>query len=107
MVEERVRVAASRTPGIRLDHFIGIAEYWAIPGNAKDATSGTWRKGPGSKLISAISGIADFVIAEDLGWRGMRRSSSRTGMAFMGWRSFNSDGGARHPHIISTTSRSG
>ena len=67
---ERVRVAASRTPGIRLDHFIGIAEYWAIPGNAKDATSGTWRKGPGSKLISAISGIADFVIAEDLGMAG-------------------------------------
>ena len=67
---ERMRVAASRTPGIRLDHFIGIAEYWAIPGEAQDATFGTWKKGPGSKLLSAILGIADFVIAEDLGMAG-------------------------------------
>ena len=70
VVEGKDAKAASRTPGIRLDHFIGIAEYWAIPGEAQDATFGAWKKGPGSKLLSAILGIADFVIAEDLGMAG-------------------------------------
>ncbi|MED5303060.1 MAG: 4-alpha-glucanotransferase, partial [Candidatus Thermoplasmatota archaeon] len=92
--KKRMRIAASRTPGIRLDHFIGIAEYWAIPGQAQDATFGTWKKGPGSKLISAILGIADFVIAEDLGMAGdeairLRDKYGLHGMSILqfGWES--------------------
>lgn len=54
---------------IRIDHFHGFAEYYAIPYGAKDATEGTQEKGPGidffNVLRKAIPSIS--LIAEDLG----------------------------------------
>ncbi|MCL2488389.1 MAG: 4-alpha-glucanotransferase [Oscillospiraceae bacterium] len=66
---------------IRIDHFIGIANYYAISADAKDALTGEWREGPGDALITALreavgaaagttvpAGTAvPAIIAEDLG----------------------------------------
>jgi len=54
---------------VRIDHFRGFDEYYAIPAGAKDAIIGSWEKGPGLGFFEAIK--AEFgelpIIAEDLG----------------------------------------
>ncbi len=54
----------------RIDHFRGFDEYFSIPADAKDATSGHWEKGPGVGLFRAIKArLGDIqIIAEDLGY---------------------------------------
>jgi 4-alpha-glucanotransferase len=54
---------------IRLDHFKGFDEYFAIPYGDKTAKNGIWKKGPGMEFFQTIlKGFkkTDF-IAEDLG----------------------------------------
>lgn len=54
---------------IRIDHFIGVVRYYAIPAESTTAVNGSWQAGPGQKLTNAIdSAIGSAqVIAEDLG----------------------------------------
>ncbi len=54
---------------IRIDHFIGVVNYYSIKAGSKSAKKGEWRMGPGKKLTDAIdSSIGDAkIIAEDLG----------------------------------------
>lgn len=54
---------------IRIDHFIGIVRYYAIPFGSVNAKNGEWRTGPGKKLTEVISDSVGeaSVIAEDLG----------------------------------------
>ena len=54
---------------IRIDHFIGMVKYYAIPAEDEDARNGTWEKGPGLKLIKVMNeSIGNKkIIAEDLG----------------------------------------
>ncbi|GHB91780.1 4-alpha-glucanotransferase [Cerasicoccus arenae] len=54
---------------VRIDHFRAFHDYWAIPANAKDATSGEWKPGPGIDFFETIKkAIPDaHLIAEDLG----------------------------------------
>lgn len=54
---------------VRLDHFIGLQNYWEVPAKAKTARNGKWVKGPGDSFLAAIYkklGKAPL-IAEDLG----------------------------------------
>ncbi len=54
---------------VRVDHFRGFDEYFAIPYGAKTAKNGKWEKGPGMNLFKALKkelGELD-IIAEDLG----------------------------------------
>ena len=55
---------------VRIDHFRGIDEYYAIPYGDKTAENGWWEKGPGIDLFRAISArLGDReIIAEDLGY---------------------------------------
>lgn len=55
---------------IRLDHFRGFEAYYTIPYGNKDATIGTWKKGPGMKLFTQVfKELKDIdLIAEDLGF---------------------------------------
>jgi 4-alpha-glucanotransferase len=55
---------------VRIDHFRGFDEYWAIPYGDKTAENGEWRKGPGYKLFEAMKAALGnrAVIAEDLGF---------------------------------------
>ena len=54
---------------IRIDHFIGIANYYSIPYGSENATVGEWKKGPAKELINAFfeSASGTKFIAEDLG----------------------------------------
>lgn len=54
---------------IRIDHFRGFDEYYAIPYGDKTAENGKWEKGPGIDLFRAIEKeVEDLdIIAEDLG----------------------------------------
>jgi 4-alpha-glucanotransferase len=65
----RMRHATGLFDLVRLDHFRGVAGYWAVPGRSETAIEGSWQQGPGDKLLTAIEGdLGDLpVIAEDLG----------------------------------------
>ena len=55
---------------VRIDHFRGFDEYYAIPFGDTTAENGWWEKGPGMDLFRTISyrlGDRD-IIAEDLGF---------------------------------------
>jgi len=55
---------------IRIDHFRGFDEYFAIPADSDTAASGHWEKGPGTDLFKAIEAALGKtpIIAEDLGY---------------------------------------
>jgi 4-alpha-glucanotransferase len=54
---------------VRIDHFIGLARYFAIPASCKTAKGGAWRRGPGKALTDALDAARGDtrIIAEDLG----------------------------------------
>lgn len=54
---------------VRIDHFRGFEAYWAIPGGAPTAKTGSWVPGPGLGFFEAIRAkLPDAkLIAEDLG----------------------------------------
>ena len=68
----RLRQCAERFDILRIDHFRGLSEYYAVPegGKPKD---GLWHHGPGLKFIEAIrnmikeEGLGLKLLAEDLG----------------------------------------
>lgn len=66
---ERLRAALSVVDVLRLDHFRGFAGYWAIPGDAPTAETGTWEPGPGIPFFTAVEAALGRlpIIAEDLG----------------------------------------
>lgn len=54
---------------LRIDHFIGISRYYAIPAGAENAQNGKWLPGPDKALIAALQKAVPNgrYIAEDLG----------------------------------------
>ena len=66
---ERMKISASLYDVIRIDHFIGVVNYYSIPSDCPTAVIGRWEKGPGKKLTDVIKeSIGDAkIIAEDLG----------------------------------------
>lgn len=67
---QRIRYCFQRYDVVRIDHFRGFDEYYAIPYGDKTAENGWWEKGPGIDLFRAISAsLGDReIIAEDLGY---------------------------------------
>ncbi|MCR5403684.1 MAG: 4-alpha-glucanotransferase [Butyrivibrio sp.] len=55
---------------VRIDHFRGFDEYYAIPYGEPTAENGEWRKGPGYDLFATMKKELGekAVIAEDLGY---------------------------------------
>lgn len=66
---KRMKHCAEQYDVIRIDHFIGIVNYYSIPADADTAEKGKWIDGPGLDLIEAINeSIGDKkIIAENLG----------------------------------------
>ena len=66
----RVGGASRMFDVIRIDHFRGFESYWAVPYGEKTAKKGKWVKGPGMKLVGALTGWFHDLefIAEDLGY---------------------------------------
>jgi len=54
---------------LRLDHFIGYTNYWAVPAGEKDASQGNWIPGPQASFFDAVVQRFETTsfIAEDLG----------------------------------------
>jgi 4-alpha-glucanotransferase len=66
---ERFRAALLYADVIRIDHFRGFYNYWAVPAGAQTAAKGKWLLTPGGELFSAVNkALGDVpIIAEDLG----------------------------------------
>lgn len=65
----RIETASKLYDAIRIDHFIGIVRYYAIPAGAKNGMVGEFHWGPGKKLTDVIieSAGKTKIVAEDLG----------------------------------------
>ncbi len=61
----RVRRDLGLFDAVRLDHFRGICDYWAVPEGASSARAGAWREGPGMAFFRALGPCP--MVAEDLG----------------------------------------
>ncbi len=107
---KRMQASAALYDVIRIDHFIGIVNYWSVPAGSQTAADGVWKKGPGEKLTKVIkksAGDAD-IIAEDLGVVGenVRRLIKKTGWPGMKILQFAFDGGSENeylPHNLKST----
>jgi 4-alpha-glucanotransferase len=67
---ERVRRVLELFDLARIDHFRGFVAYWAVPEGARDASGGSWKRGPGRALFAALErdlGPSLPLVAEDLG----------------------------------------
>ena len=54
---------------LRIDHFIGFVNFWAVPAKNKTAENGSWQPAPGKELFATIKKETGNlpIIAEDLG----------------------------------------
>ncbi|KAL2907217.1 4-alpha-glucanotransferase chloroplastic/amyloplastic [Bienertia sinuspersici] len=99
----RIRRAMDLYDEFRIDHFRGFAGFWAVPSEAKIATVGRWKAGPGKSVFDAIfKAVGNIdIIAEDLGVITedvvqLRKSIGAPGMAVLQF-GFGSD--AENPHL--------
>lgn len=65
----RLQALASRYDMLRIDHFIGFANYYSIPYGAPNARNGKWVIGPGYSLFRVLKRKVPklSIVAEDLG----------------------------------------
>ena len=98
----RMGRAAECFDWVRIDHFIGIARYYAVEPQG-DARMGAWREGPGQKLVEALRRSAGDcrLLAEDLGLvpPEARRLMEENGLPGMRVLQFALDGGEDNPHL--------
>jgi len=67
---DRLSAATELYDIVRIDHFRGFDEYYAIPYGDETAVNGKWKKGPGIEFFKTIQGKMGKlpIIAEDLGY---------------------------------------
>lgn len=65
----RLRAMGTYYDMVRVDHFIGFANYYAVPYPASTARFGSWRRGPGRAFFDVVKLKLPKlnIIAEDLG----------------------------------------
>ena len=96
---------------VRIDHFRGFDEFWAIPSGEETAMNGRWEQGPGYDLFTVMKeklGKKD-IIAEDLGYltKSVLKLVKRTGYPGMKVLQFAFESGADNtylPHQYTTNS---
>lgn len=100
---ERMAAMAKMYDIVRIDHFIGFANYYSVPQGAPNARTGKWIIGPGKRLFRTlerkIPGLN--IVAEDLGCVNDRVRRLLTAVGYPGMRvlSFGFGGGADNPHL--------
>ncbi|HMI36616.1 MAG TPA: 4-alpha-glucanotransferase [Steroidobacteraceae bacterium] len=101
----RARLASQlqRFDLVRIDHFRGLAGYWAVPATARTAREGEWRPAPGAELLRALKRACGSLplVAEDLGIItpdvvALRRRFGLPGMRVL---QFGFDGSPDNPHL--------
>lgn len=99
---ERMRAMGEMFDIIRIDHFIGFANYYSIPHGAPNARGGKWVIGPGKALFRTLSKALPNlrIVAEDLGCvtDRVRKLISFTGYPGMRVAEFGFDGGGDSQH---------
>lgn len=99
----RLGVQLARFDVLRIDHFRGLVEYWAVPSDAANARAGAWYAAPGRALLKAMK--RDWpdlpLVAEDLGnitaaVDALRREFGLSGMRVL---QFGFDGSPDNPHL--------
>ena len=50
----RLRAAGRMVQMIRLDHFRGFSDYWAVPAEEETARHGVWQPGPGLDFLQTV-----------------------------------------------------
>jgi len=96
---------------VRIDHFRGFDEYYAIPYGNETAEFGKWKKGPGYSLFKAINeNLGEKpIIAEDLGFltdsvRALVKKTGYPGMKILQF-AFGGDSDSEYlPHNLSNNS---
>ena len=67
--KKRFKAALDMYDVVRIDHFRGFSDYYAIPFGQTTARNGTWKSAPGKELFATLK--TEFpdanIIAEDLG----------------------------------------
>ncbi len=100
---ERMAAMAKMYDIVRIDHFIGFANYYSVPQGAPNARTGKWIIGPGKALFRTlerkIPGLN--IVAEDLGCVNDRVRRLLTAVGYPGMRvlSFGFGGGEDNPHL--------
>ena len=100
---ERMAAMAKMYDIVRIDHFIGFANYYSVPQGAPNARMGKWIIGPGKSLFRTlekkIPGLN--IVAEDLGCVNDRVRRLLTAVGYPGMRvlSFGFGGGEDNPHL--------
>ncbi|KIR02679.1 4-alpha-glucanotransferase (amylomaltase) [Lachnospiraceae bacterium TWA4] len=100
---KRIACAAALYDAVRIDHFIGVVRYFAVPYGEETAKNGKFFWGPGKKLIKALKEeVGDTkIIAEDLGVmidevKELKDSEGLPGMKII---EFAFDGGNDNDHL--------
>lgn len=108
---KRIQVQCSMFDVLRIDHFRGFDEYYAIPFGADNAKNGHWKKGPGIQLFQAVKeSIGEQnIIAEDLGFltdsvKDMLLKTGYPGMKVLLFGFDTRDSGAYLPHSYTPNS---
>jgi 4-alpha-glucanotransferase len=99
----RIECQLRRFDIVRIDHFRGLAGYWAVPAGARTAREGRWMPAPGAELLTALreaQGVLPLV-AEDLGVitpdvDALRQAFELPGMRVL---QFGFDGSPDNPHL--------
>jgi len=101
---KRIKRALDLYDEFRIDHFRGLAGFWAVPSDAKVALVGSWRAGPRNAFFDALFKAVGSIniIAEDLGVITedvvqLRKSIGAPGMAVL---QFAFGGGSDNPHLL-------
>ena len=100
---ERMAAMAKMYDIVRIDHFIGFANYYSVPQGAPNARTGKWIIGPGKRLFRTLEKKIPSlnIVAEDLGCVNDRVRRLLTAVGYPGMRvlSFGFGGGADNPHL--------
>ncbi|MEO8347759.1 MAG: 4-alpha-glucanotransferase, partial [Acidobacteriota bacterium] len=103
---DRLRAAFRLTDLVRLDHFRGFVEYWAVPAGEPTAANGRWQPGPGRALFDAVrSELGDVqLVAEDLGTitpdvRALLKDLGLPGMKVLQFAFYGEDTYLPHRHV--------
>lgn len=101
---DRMKVMSTLYDLIRIDHFIGFANFYSVKYGMPNARIGKWIKGPGKSLFRKLTEeIPDIkIIAEDLGCvnRRVRKLLDWCGYPGMKVLTFGFDSDESNPHFI-------
>lgn len=103
---DRVKANFNLFDVLRIDHFRGLAAFWAIPFGEPTAVNGVWLSAPGKELLDAIKAEMGAIplIAEDLGVitpdvEELRDSNMLPGMKILQFAFDSNEGNNFLPHL--------